>query len=190
MKTCDQTLPEEKLVHELQVWPRSLQGGLVLLWIKLSPIWIAGGWQCPEEVNGELVNKTESMLTRSAYKEHSFWTSYNWKPLTSPLRECLNPLLPHYCPTKNVRFSQQTWKTLRSATAPRRLAEACDRRSSTKLQAYKLCTHRLREHWTSFSGFLQMCCLHCLTLRNVDNNSHNDTQTRSSTVDLNLHWKD
>jgi len=61
MKTSDQTLPEEKLVYELQVWPRSLQGGLVLLRIKLSPIWIAGGWQCPKEVNCELVNKQKAL---------------------------------------------------------------------------------------------------------------------------------
>lgn len=72
MKTSDHTLPEEKLVHELQVWPRSLQGGLVLLWIKLSPIWIAGGWQCPEEVNCELVNITERMRPLSAYNKQFF----------------------------------------------------------------------------------------------------------------------
>jgi len=60
MKTSEQTLPEEKLVYELQVWPRSLQGGLVLLWIKLSPIWIAGGWQRPKEVNCELANKQKA----------------------------------------------------------------------------------------------------------------------------------
>ena len=57
MKTSNQALPEEELVHELQVWPRSFQGGFVLLWIKLSPIWIARGWKCPEEIDCELIKQ-------------------------------------------------------------------------------------------------------------------------------------
>jgi hypothetical protein len=48
------------------------------------------------------VNITERMRPLSAYNKQFFWTSYNWEPST--WRECPNPLLPHYCPTKVCTF--------------------------------------------------------------------------------------